>query len=325
MRQGNQNKSVKIFRYVTEGTFDSYSWQLIETKQRFIGQIMTSKSPVRSCEDVDEAALSYAEIKALATGNPYIKEKMDLDIQVSKLKLLKANHNSQRYQMEDDITRNYPQQITELKEIISGIQADIKRMNQNIPKNQEEFYMKIGDKTYTEKKIAAETLLTRCKEIKAADGPILIGEYLGFQVSISFEPFFHQFKMKLKGDLTYPLKLGTAALGNISRMNHVLNSLPQKLKETQESLENVERQLEVAKVEVLKPFEQEQELVEKMGRLSELDAILNVGQEEQKESAETEETVENQSIQKKLEGLKKKIVMDSKAPISFGRNAKLVV
>lgn len=161
LRQGNRNPKVKIFRYVTEGTFDSYSWQLIENKQKFIGQIMTSKSPVRSCEDVDEAALSYAEVKALATGNPYIKEKMDLDIQVSKLKLMKANHTSQKYRLEDNIAKHYPQQITILKERISGLQADIQTAKTNLPADKEFFSMRVGNKVYTDKK-KPELHLWRC-------------------------------------------------------------------------------------------------------------------------------------------------------------------
>ncbi len=169
LRQGNMNDKVKIFRYVTEGTFDSYSWQLIENKQKFIGQIMTSKSPVRSCEDVDEAALSYAEVKALATGNPYIKEKMDLDIQVSKLKLMKANHTSQKYRLEDNIAKHYPQQIAVLKERIEGMQADIATAKANLPADKEQFTMKVGNKVYTDKKEAGTALVEMCKEMKSVN------------------------------------------------------------------------------------------------------------------------------------------------------------
>ena len=184
LRQGNLNPKVKIFRYVTEGTFDSYSWQLIENKQKFIGQIMTSKSPVRSCEDVDEAALTYAEVKALATGNPYIKEKMDLDIQVSKLKLMKANHTSQKYRLEDNIAKHYPQQITILKERISGMQADIQAAKANLPVDKEQFSMKVGDKLFTDKKEAGTALVEMCKEIKTVNAPAVIGEYAGFKMAV---------------------------------------------------------------------------------------------------------------------------------------------
>ena len=213
LRQGNRNPKVKIFRYVTEGTFDSYSWQLIENKQKFIGQIMTSKSPVRSCEDVDEAALSYAEVKALATGNPYIKEKMDLDIQVSKLKLMKANHTSQKYRLEDNIAKHYPQQITILKERISGLQADIQTAKTNLPADKEFFSMRVGNKVYTDKKEAGTALVEMCKEIKSVNAPAVIGEYAGFKMAVSFDSFNHKFVMNIKGQLSHNLEIGVDQIG----------------------------------------------------------------------------------------------------------------
>ena len=276
LRQGNLNPKVKIFRYVTEGTFDSYSWQLIENKQKFIGQIMTSKSPVRSCEDVDEAALTYAEVKALATGNPYIKEKMDLDIQVSKLKLMKANHTSQKYRLEDNIAKHYPQQITILKERISGMQTDIQTAKANLPVDKEQFSMKVGDKLYTDKKEAGTALVEMCKEIKTVNAPAVIGEYAGFKMSVYFDAFNHKFVMNLKGQLSHNLEVGSDPLGNISRINHALESMPKQLMEAQTKLETVEHQLETAKVEVTKPFAQEAELAEKLERLSALNALLNM-------------------------------------------------
>lgn len=276
LRQGNLNPKVKIFRYVTEGTFDSYSWQLIENKQKFIGQIMTSKSPVRSCEDVDEAALTYAEVKALATGNPYIKEKMDLDIQVSKLKLMKANHTSQKYRLEDNIAKHYPQQITILKERISGMQADIQAAKANLPVDKEQFSMKVGDKLYTDKKEAGTTLVEMCKEIKTVNAPAVIGEYAGFKMAVSFDAFNHKFVMNLKGQLSHNLEVGSDPIGNIARINHALESMPKQLMEAQTKLETVEHQLETAKVEVTKPFAQEAELAEKLERLSALNALLNM-------------------------------------------------
>ena len=276
LRQGNLNPKVKIFRYVTEGTFDSYSWQLIENKQKFIGQIMTSKSPVRSCEDVDEAALTYAEVKAMATGNPYIKEKMDLDIQVSKLKLMKANHTSQKYRLEDNIAKHYPQQITILKERISGMQADIQAAKANLPVDKEQFSMKVGDKLYTDKKEAGTALVEMCKEIKTVNAPAVIGEYAGFKMAVSFDAFNHKFVMNLKGQLSHNLEVGSDPLGNISRINHALESMPKQLMEAQTKLETVEHQLETAKVEVTKPFAQEAELAEKLERLSALNALLNM-------------------------------------------------
>ena len=276
LRQGNLNPKVKIFRYVTEGTFDSYSWQLIENKQKFIGQIMTSKSPVRSCEDVDEAALTYAEVKALATGNPYIKEKMDLDIQVSKLKLMKANHTSQKYRLEDNIAKHYPQQIVILKERISGMTADIQTAKTNLPADKEQFFMKVGDKAYTDKKEAGAALVEMCREMKTVNVPATVGEYAGFKMAVSFDSFNHKFVMNLKGQLSHNLEIGSDPLGNIARINHALESMPKQLSEAQTKLETVERQLETAKVEVEKPFAQEAELAEKLERLSALNALLNM-------------------------------------------------
>ena len=276
LRQGNLNPKVKIFRYVTESTFDSYSWQLIENKQKFIGQIMTSKSPVRSCEDVDEAALTYAEVKALATGNPYIKEKMDLDIQVSKLKLMKANHTSQKYRLEDNIAKHYPQQIAILKERISGMTADIQTAKTNLPVDKEQFFMKVGDKAYTDKKEAGAALVEMCKEMKTVNVPATVGEYAGFKMAVSFDSFNHKFVMNLKGQLSHNLEIGSDPLGNIARINHALEFMPKQLSEAQTKIETVERQLETAKVEVTKPFAQEAELAEKLERLSALNALLNM-------------------------------------------------
>jgi len=276
LRQGNMNDKVKIFRYVTEGTFDSYSWQLIENKQKFIAQIMTSKSPVRSCEDVDEAALSYAEVKALATGNPYIKEKMDLDIQVSKLKLMKANHTSQKYRLEDNIAKHYPQQIAVLKERIEGMQADIVTAKANLPADKEQFTMKVGNKVYTDKKEAGTALVEMCKEMKSVNTPTVIGEYAGFKMAVSFDSFNHKFVMNVKGQLSHNLEIGSDPLGNITRINNALESMPRQLEEAQTKLTTVEHQLETAKVEVTKPFAQEAELAEKLDRLSALNALLNM-------------------------------------------------
>ena len=276
LRQGNENKKVKIFRYVTEGTFDSYSWQVIENKQKFISQIMTSKSPVRSCEDVDEAALTYAEVKALATGNPYIKEKMDLDIQVSKLKLMKANHTSQKYRLEDNIAKHYPQQIAILKERIGGMEADIQRAKTNLPADKEQFIMKVGDKTYTDRKEAGTALVEMCKEMKTVNVPATVGEYAGFKMSVSFDSLNHKFVMNLKGQLSHNLEVGADPLGNLARINHALESMPKQLAEAKTKLETVERQLETAKAEVNKPFAQETELAEKLERLSALNALLNM-------------------------------------------------
>ena len=280
LRQGNQNAKVKIFRYVTEGTFDSYSWQLIENKQKFIGQIMTSKSPVRSCEDVDEAALSYAEVKALATGNPYIKEKMDLDIQVSRLKLMKANHTSQKYRLEDNITQHYPQQIAHLKESIEGFSKDIQRYKRNKPLEKEDFSITVCGKEYSDKKEAGTALIAICKESKDIDASVDVGEYLGFSLKVKFDAFYRKFVLNVKGDMSHPIEIGVDPFGNLTRINNALEAMPAELEEAQTKLSNVEHQLETAKIEVNKPFLQEAELSEKLERLAELDALLNMGEKE---------------------------------------------
>ena len=276
LRQGNMNDKVKIFRYVTEGTFDSYSWQLIENKQKFIGQIMTSKSPVRSCEDIDEAALTYAEVKALATGNPYIKEKMDLDIQVSKLKLLKANHTSQKYRLEDNIVKHYPVQIASMKERLAGYRADIQTYAQNKFPDKDTFSIKIGNRVYTDKKEAGAALIDMCRSAKQPNMAVTIGEYQGFKMSVSFDSFFSKFTVNLKGSISHEVEIGTDPLGNLQRLSNALEGMTGKMETVAQKLENVEHQLETAKVEVTKPFPQEAELAEKLERLTELNALLNM-------------------------------------------------
>lgn len=257
LRQGNMNDKVKIFRYVTEGTFDSYSWQLIENKQKFIGQIMTSKSPVRSCEDIDEAALTYAEVKALATGNPYIKEKMDLDIQVSKLKLLKANHTSQKYRLEDNIVKHYPVQIASMKERLAGYRADIQTYAQNKFPDKDTFSIKIGNRVYTDKKEAGAALIDMCRSAKQPNMAVTIGEYQGFKMSVSYDSFFSKFTVNLKGSISHEVEIGTDPLGNLQRLSNALEGMNKRMEEVAQKLENVEHQLETAKVEVTKPFPQE--------------------------------------------------------------------
>ena len=276
LRQGNTNDKVNIFRYVTEGTFDSYSWQLIENKQKFIGQIMTSKSPVRSCEDIDESALSYAEVKALATGNPYIKEKMDLDIQVSKLKLIKANHTSQKYRLEDNIAKHYPQQIAVLKERIEGFQKDIATYQQDKPLDPEAFSMKIGNVQYADKKDAGVALVAMCKEMTTTNEQVPIGEYMGMKLSVGFDSFNRKFVMNVKGQISHNLELGSDPLGNITRINNTLDAMVGQLEDSVQKLTNVEKQLENAKIEVTKPFAQESEMNEKLNRLLELNSLLNM-------------------------------------------------
>ena len=276
LRQGNRNDTVSIFRYVTEGTFDSYSWQGIENKQKFISQIMTSKSPVRSCEDVDEAALTYAEVKALATGNPYIKEKMDLDIQVSRLKLMKANHTSQIYRLEDNIAKNYPKQIEVLQERIRGFQADMETVRKNLPADKDNFSMKVGNRIFTDKKEAGTAILAMCQEMDSLQQMVEIGEYAGMRMKVTFDSFNRKFVMSLKGELSHNFELGSDAFGSITRLHNVLDGMAGELSEAETKLNNVTHQLETAKLEVQKPFPAEEELKEKMERLAELDALLNM-------------------------------------------------
>ncbi len=274
LRQGNQNKKVKIFRYVTENTFDAYMWQILENKQKFISQIMTSKSPVRACEDVDDAALSYAEIKALATGNPYIKEKMDLDIQVSKLKLMKANHTSQKYRLEADIAKNYPMQITAAKERLEGLKADFQAVKPLLEKD--EFSMTVGGKEYTDRKEAGTALIAACAGLKAVKTSGQIGEFYGFQMSAEFDSFNQKYVVTLKRQCSYKVEIGKDALGNLQRISNALSGIEKKAAETQQKLETLQQQLETAKEEVAKPFEREQELAEKSERLAELNSLLNM-------------------------------------------------
>lgn len=291
LRQGNQNKKVKIFRYVTENTFDAYMWQILENKQKFISQIMTSKSPVRACEDVDDAALSYAEIKALATGNPYIKEKMDLDIQVSKLKLMKANHTSQKYRLEEDIAKNYPMQIAAAKERLEGLKADFQAVKPLLEKGREkdEFSITIGGKEYTDRKEAGTALIAACAGLKAVKTSGQIGEFYGFQMSAEFDSFNQKYMVTLKRQCSYKVEIGKDALGNLQRISNALSGIERKAAETQQKLETLQQQLETAKEEVAKPFEKEQELTEKSERLAELNSLLNMDEKGPSEALGTED------------------------------------
>ena len=276
LRQGNQNDKVKIFRYVTENTFDAYMWQILENKQKFISQIMTSKSPVRACEDVDDTALSYAEIKALATGNPYIKEKMDLDVQVSKLKLLKANHTSQIYRLESDIAKNFPVQISALKERIAGMQVDSQVVKCVDLQDNDTFAMTVGNVLYEDKKEAGEALIAACAGLKTVSTGGKVGEYHGFALSASYNMFSNAFELTIKGKCSYKLEIGKDAVGNMQRIHNTLSSIDRKLTESEQKLETVQQQLATAQEEVKKPFPKEAELNEKIERLSELNALLNM-------------------------------------------------
>ena len=281
---------------------------------------MTSKSPVRSCEDIDEAALSYAEVKALATGNPYIKEKMDLDIQVSKLKLMKANHTSQKYRLEDNITKHYPQQIAELRERIEGLKNDIRTYEWNKrDADKDHFVMAVACKIYTDKKEAGTAILEVCKDVKSSNDRLHIGNFCGFKMSVAFDLFNNKYVLGLKDKLSHNIELGIDVLGNITRMVNALENMPKQLEELEQKLINVENQLESAKAEVNKPFEKEHELAEKLERLSELNALLNMdetGESEiavEEEKPKTEERHERISVKDKIVEMKERLI--EKAPL----------
>ena len=288
IRQGNMNKEVKVFNYVTEGTFDSYLFQTLENKQRFISQIMTSKSPVRSCEDVDEQALSYAEIKALCAGNPLIKEKMDLDVQVAKLKVLKADHQSQKFRLQDKLLTKFPADIQETNAYIAGVKADAQLAAAH-PQVQEGFCgMTIKGVTYDEKKTAGERLVLACSELPNAEEKV-IGSYRGFELSLRFDTFRSEYQAILKGQRRYPVALGTDPLGNIIRLDNSLNNFPERINSAENELATLHQQQAAAQIEVEKPFPQEEELAEKSARLAELNAQLDVDEKSRDPEQDEEE------------------------------------
>ena len=280
IRQGNENPEVDIYSYVTEGTFDAYLYQLVESKQKFISQIMTSKSPVRSAEDVDEQALSYAEIKALASGNPMIKEKMDLDIEVSKLKLLKANHLSQKYALEDAISKGFPKQIAETQARIAGYGADIATVKGNTHPNADGFSpLTLAGVTHADKKEAGAALLTMCQAMLSPEAT-QIGSYRGLTLELAFDTFAREYRLTMIGQLRHTVTLGTDVFGNLQRMDNALEGLPIKEQTCREQLSNLQTQLETAKAEVQKPFPREEELTTKTARLEELNTLLNLDHKE---------------------------------------------
>ena len=287
IRQGNMNKEVKVFNYVTEGTFDSYLYQTLENKQRFISQIMTSKSPVRSCEDVDEQALSYAEIKALCAGNPLIKEKMDLDVQVAKLKVLKADHQSQKFRLQDKLLTKFPADIQETNAHIAGLKADAQLAAAH-PQGKEEFCgMTIKGVAYDEKKTAGERLVLACSELPNAEEKV-IGSYRGFELSLRFDTFRSEYQALLKGQRKYTVSLGTDPLGNIIRLDNSLNNFPERINSAENELATLHQQQAAAQIEVEKPFPQEEELTEKSARLAELNAQLDVDEKSHEPEQEEE-------------------------------------
>ena len=306
-RQGNQNETVHVYRYVTEGTFDAYLWQTVENKQRFISQIMTSKSPVRSCDDVDETALSFAEIKALCAGDPRIKERMDLDVDVARLKLMKADHQSKQYHLEDQLLKTFPEEIEKNKGFITGLEADMKTLAEH-PHPEDGFAgMEVRGDTLTDKENAGAALLDACKEVKGSD-PVSVGSYRSFAMSVSFDAFRQEYMLLLKGEMTHRTALGTDPRGNLTRIDNALAQMPQRLEAVKNQLDNLYQQQAAAKAEVGKPFPQEQELRDKSARLAELDVLLNI--DGHKHPA-PEAVVAKSSRPSVLEGLKRPVPLRS--------------
>ena len=275
IRQGNRNKEVQVYQYVTEGTFDAYLWQTLENKQKFISQVMTSKSPVRACDDVDEQALSYAEIKALCAGDDRIREKMDLDVDVARLKVLKADHQSQQYRLEDKLLKYFPAEIEKTKGFIAGFEADIKTVEEH-PQVKDGFCgIMVGKNHFTDKAEAGEAIIAACKEYQRLE-PVPLGEYRGFKMELSFESFTKEYQIAMKGEMTHRVSIGTSALGNLTRLDNALAGIPDRMEHSKQQLTTLYDQQSDARAEVGKPFPQEAELAAKSARLAELDAALNM-------------------------------------------------
>ncbi|MBS6621496.1 MAG: DEAD/DEAH box helicase family protein [Faecalibacterium prausnitzii] len=288
IRQGNKNKQVYVYNYVTEGTFDAYLWQTLENKQKFISQIMTSKSPMRSCDDVDEQALSYAEVKALCAGDPRIREKMDLDVQVAKLKVLRSDYQNQKYRLEDKLLKHYPEEIQKAKNRIAALKNDAQIADAH-PQDKENFCgMTIKGMVFDEKKAAGERLMLACKEMPNAD-MMLLGTYRGFELNIHFDSFKNEHQIVLRGELSYPVPLGDDPRGNIVRLDNAIDNFADRIADAENALQNLEQQKQAAEVEVAKPFAQEEELAEKSARLAELDALLNMEHQSSRTEPEAEE------------------------------------
>ena len=308
IRQGNRNKEVQIYQYVTEGTFDAYLYQTLENKQKFISQIMTSKSPVRACDDVDEQALSYAEIKALCAGDSRIKEKMDLDIDVARLKVLKSDHQSQQYRLEDRLLKYFPAEMEKQRGFIQGFEADMQTATAH-PLPKEGFVgAKIQGRTFSEKELAGEAILAACKSYTGME-PVALGTYRGFSMELSYNSLSQEYEIALKGSMTHTVTLGTDARGNFTRMDNTLAGLEGRKEKTQIQLENLHNQQEAAKAELGKPFPQEAELAEKSARLAELDAALNMD-----DHGMEEEVTEPEGRSSVLADLKAKAAMVGEAP-----------
>ena len=288
IRQGSKNKQVYVYNYVTEGTFDAYLWQTLENKQKFISQIMTSKSPMRSCDDVDEQALSYAEVKALCAGDPRIREKMDLDVQVAKLKVLRSDYQNQKYRLEDKLLKHYPEEIQKAKNRIAALKNDAQIADAH-PQDKENFCgMTIKGMVFDEKKAAGERLMLACKEMPNAD-MMLLGTYRGFELNIRFDSFKNEHQIVLRGELSYPVPLGDDPRGNIVRLDNAIDNFADRIADAENALQNLEQQKQAAEVEVAKPFAQEEELQTKSARLAELDALLNMEHQSSRTEPEAEE------------------------------------
>ena len=289
IRQGNQNKQVYVYNYVTESTFDAYLYQTLENKQKFISQIMTSKSPMRSCDDIDEQALSYAEIKALCAGDPRIREKMDLDVQVAKLKVLRGDFQNQKYRLEDKLLKTFPEEIQKQKTRIAALQQD-SQIAATHPQDKENFCgMTIKGMVYDDKKAAGERLLLARQEMPNAD-MMLLGTYRGFELNIRFDSFKNEHQAVLRAELSYPVSLGDDARGNITRLDNAIDNFADRIADAENALQNLEQQKQAAEIEVAKPFAQEEELAEKSARLAELNALLNIDRDRSSSQDDPEET-----------------------------------
>ena len=294
IRQGNQNKQVYVYNYVTESTFDAYLYQTLENKQKFISQIMTSKSPMRSCDDIDEQALSYAEIKALCAGDPRIREKMDLDVQVAKLKVLRGDFQNQKYRLEDKLLKTFPEEIQKQKTRIAALQQD-SQIAATHPQDKENFCgMTIKGMVYDDKKAAGERLLLARQEMPNAD-MMLLGTYRGFELNIRFDSFKNEHQAVLRAELSYPVSLGDDARGNITRLDNAIDNFADRIADAENALQNLEQQKQAAEVEVAKPFAQEEELAEKSARLAELNALLNIDRDRSSSQDAPEETEETET------------------------------
>ena len=320
LRQGNINKTVKIYKYVTENTFDAYNWSILENKQKFIGQLMSGKNPSRSCEDVDEAALSYAEVKALASGDPRIIEMTDLDSQVTKLKLLKANHESQRYLLEDQLIQFFPKAINRTQEQITGLEKDLAVLQAHPLPDKEHFTITVAGQTYTERKAAGQAIIDACARMTDVSERVSLGEYRGFPMTLWADTATQKFQVTMKQSLSHTIELGSDPVGNIARLENALAAIVENLEQNRGKLENLNAQMEEAKQEVKRPFPQEQELAEKTSRLNVLRIALNMdGKSSGKRERDNEEL---DGGKPSIKGMLKRLGVESAATASTPQKGK---